>query len=210
MLIVTYINVATTFTVEESCTTYYRSALSTTYHHHHCNCAMPVNRPVPCLRCGQAFNQGWATINHQRVCIPEENEVVHEEDMDHEDVQTSDDDANVPSVELEEYIDRLERAGTLDTTHMLQYLSWKRRPLPEEILEICKFLRSVECGGGSSDGGALHVLRYAKSLGGRGDLLPKTIDTCWSKIAKVHFNLHFNLRFNLHVNLHCNVHLNVH
>jgi hypothetical protein len=145
---------------------------------------MPLNRPVPCIRCGQAFNQGWATINHHRVCIPDDLEAVIQS-SDEAVIQSSDDDANVPVLDLEEYFERLERAGTLDTQHILQYLSWKRRPLTAEILEICKFLRSVECGGGSSDGGALHVLRYAKSLGGSGDLLPKTIDTCWSKISKV-------------------------
>jgi hypothetical protein len=138
---------------------------------------------------------------------------------DHEgDVLTSDDDVEVPYMDLDEYIQHLDRQGTLDTQHMMKYVSWKREPLTDEVLEICKFLRSVECGGGSSDGGALHSLRYAKSLGGRGDLLPKTIDTCWKKISKVllhvhcnvyhtvQYNVHYHVRFNIHYNIPYNVH----
>ena len=124
------------------------------------------------------------------VCIPADNE----EQLQ---VLPRDDDAHATHIDLEEYLNSLERKGTLDTQHILQYLSWKRQPLTEEILEICKFLRSVECGVGSSDGSALHNLRYSKSLGGRGDLLPKTIDTCWKKISQVQ---------NVHFNVHCNVH----
>jgi hypothetical protein len=124
----------------------------------------------------------------------------------------------------------LDRQGTLDTGHVLQYMSWKRRPLSEEVLEVCKFLRSVESGGGSSDGGALHALKYAKSLGGRGDLLPRTMETCWRKIAKVSLNVHCDVHGNVHCEVrsdvryqvncnvhcevrctvHCDVHCNVH
>jgi hypothetical protein len=165
--------------------------------------AMPRNRPVPCIQCGEAFNQGWATINHRRVCMPVENEVYGDGDVHedvHEDEVYDDDDADVPYpyLDLHDYLEHLEEQGTLDTQHMLQYIAWKRRPLTDEVLEICRFLRSVECGGGSSDGGALHSLRYAKSLGGRGDLLPKTIDTCWKKISQVPMNVHFNVHYNVH------------
>ena len=93
---------------------------------------------------------------------------------------------------LEEYLANLERNGTLDPTHMVQYLSWKRVPLTDEVLEVCKFLRSVESGSGCSDGAARHSLLYAKSLGGRADLLPKTMDS-WSKVAKVLLNVHFDV-----------------
>ena len=170
---------------------------------------MPRYRPVQCHRCGESFNQGWATINHRRHCMPVENEVEGDGDVHEEEVQTSDDDADVPYMDLEDYIQHLERQGTLDTKHMLQYISWKRQPLTEEVLEICKFLRSVECGGGSSNGGALEYLRYAKSLGGRGDLLPKSVVTCWRKLSKVLRNVHCNVYFTVHYNVNCNVHSNV-
>ena len=132
--------------------------------------------------------------------MPVENEVAGDGDVHEDEVQTSDDDdADVPYMDLDDYIEHLERQGTLDTEHMLQYVPWKRRPLTDEVLEICKFLRSVECGGGSSDGGALHSLRYARSLGGRGELLPKTIATCWKKISQVPMNVHFNVHYNVHL-----------
>lgn len=108
---------------------------------------------------------------------------------------------NEDVISLEDFFCRLDAQGTLDTTHVLQYLSWKRAALSEEVMEICKFLRSVESGGGSSDGRAYFALQYAKSLGGRANYLPKTIETCWRKISKV--------RVNIPCNVSCNVQHNV-
>jgi hypothetical protein len=157
---------------------------------------MPLNRSVPCERCGKAFSQGFATINHMKVCVRERNVGITEDvEVQNDGVvhHGVEDDGLQEDNSLEEYLANLERNGTLDPTHMVQYLSWKRVPLTDEVLEVCKFLRSVESGSGCSDGAARHSLLYAKSLGGRADLLPKTMETCWSKVAKVLLNVHFDV-----------------
>jgi hypothetical protein len=91
---------------------------------------------------------------------------------------------------IEQHLSRLEEAGTLDTTHVLQYSTWGPILLSPRILEICRFLRSVEAGGGSSNSGSGASLTYARSLDGRGLILPKTVETCWEQMSKVCANEH--------------------
>ena len=63
-------------------------------------------------------------------------------------------------------------------------------PVKDEEIEICRFLRSTEIGGGASDGNSQAALAYAKTLGGRRDLLPKMIKTCWAKVDRVRSSVH--------------------
>jgi hypothetical protein len=99
-------------------------------------------------------------------------------------------DAPVQELSLEAHFAHLENLGTLDIAHVLQYSTWGRVPVKEAEIEICRFLRSTEIGGGASDGNSQAALAYAKTLGGRGDLLPKMIKTCWAKVDRVRNSVH--------------------
>jgi hypothetical protein len=79
----------------------------------------------------------------------------------------------------------LDNRGTLDTSHVLQYLCWGNVQLSPKEREVFRFLRSVEMGGGASTQSARALLDYVHSLGGRGAILPVTVRTCWSIVAKV-------------------------
>jgi hypothetical protein len=85
---------------------------------------------------------------------------------------------------IAEHLERLDSAGTLDTTQLLRYAEWGELELSPTDVEVCKFLRSVEIGGGASDAASRASLDYARSLGGRGSLLPKTVRTCWKKVQQ--------------------------
>jgi hypothetical protein len=92
----------------------------------------------------------------------------------------------------------MERAGTLDLTQVLRYTGWGPVEVSDADIEICRFLRSNEVGGGASNAKSEAALLYAKTLGGRGDLLPKTMKTCWAKVERVrllfrYLNVHFEL-----------------
>ena len=84
-----------------------------------------------------------------------------------------------------EHFSNLDRDGTLDTEQVLHYANWGKLELTPKELEICRFLRSMEIGGGASDVASRASLEYARSLGGRGLLLPKTVRHCWTTIDKV-------------------------
>jgi hypothetical protein len=110
----------------------------------------------------------------------------------------------------------LEDEGTLDVEHMLQYVRWGKVPLADNEVETCKFLRSIESGGGASEAKSQAFLSYAKSLGGRGDLLPKTMETCWKTVSRVRFISMLICRMFIltyvrcSLRIHCNVQFHIH
>ncbi len=102
----------------------------------------------------------------------------------------------------EAHLNELKRMGTLDTEFTMQYMGWGRVVMSVRQQEILRFLRSVECGGGASRAATLSTLLYAKSLGGRADHLPRTVETCWSELKKVHCNVHFDAHLKVHFNVY--------
>ena len=73
-----------------------------------------------------------------------------------------------------------------DAKRVLKYLSWTRRPLTPLEHEAIKFLRCASFGHGLSKAHANEWLAYERDFGGRAALLPKSIDTVWSTMAKAH------------------------
>ena len=102
---------------------------------------------------------------------------------------------NGDQISIPEHFDRLEELGTLDLAHVMKYSTWGKVHVKKKEVEICRFLRSTEVGGGSSDGKAEAALLYAKTLGGRGNLLPKTLRTCWATVDRI--SLHCALKCSL-------------
>ena len=86
---------------------------------------------------------------------------------------------------VEAHFDHLDAIGTLDTAHVLQYLEWGKVHFSAREIEIFRFLRSKEMGGGASGMATRASLNYAKTLEGRGLLLPVTVRTCWETVSKV-------------------------
>jgi hypothetical protein len=104
---------------------------------------------------------------------------------------------------IEAHFTKLDKQRTLDTKHVLQYTGWgvHNVQLSSKEREVCRFLRSVEMGGGASTGSSRASLNYARSLGGRGGRLPKTVRTCWKVVAKVNNAVTFVVTFILYVHL---------
>ena len=154
---------------------------------------MPKNQDIECAACGRLFAQGFATLNHAQVCpgfrddcrdLTDDDVGFHDEGGSADVAEGSEDEAAASSYTVCAHLNKLEAAGTLDCTHLLQYLGWGKVMLTPKDLEVCRFLRSVEQGGGASSSSTRASLDYARSLGGRGDVLPKTVRTCWSRMGK--------------------------
>ena len=67
----------------------------------------------------------------------------------------------------------------------LQYATWGSKELTAAEAETFRFLAVTDAGDGTSRRVATGTLRYARSLGGRACLLPKSMDTAWSMLTKV-------------------------
>jgi hypothetical protein len=179
----------------------------------------PHHRRVVCPKCSQVFAQGYGYNKYARYCdggensddcdnvLPPEDEDVHsgcdyEEYMaandgeDDQDMEAGHEDEATTSIE--DHFTKLEESGTLDLDHVLYCSQWGKVEVQDNEVEICRFLRSTEVGGGASNEKSTAALLYAKSLGGRGDLLPKTMKTCWAKVDRVRLllcNVHPDVRF---------------
>lgn len=166
-----------------------------------------------CVTCGREMKQGWAYQNHRKICgVVRTYEAIddhmqaavleHNEQHGHC--------ARVPQLAFDEGHNltvekHFTECTTLDTTQVLRYMGWGRLTLSDSELECCRFLRSIEKGGGSSDSSARASLDYARSLGGRGDLLPSTVRTCWTKINEVFIthSLYYSFPFHFIVHSQC-------
>jgi hypothetical protein len=89
-----------------------------------------------------------------------------------------------PKIDVTEYMHKLAERGTLDITFMLQYKRPDRRLSAREI-ETCRFLRATETGAGCSRRQVMAHLQYARSLEGRGALLPPGYKQLWKCIDTV-------------------------
>jgi hypothetical protein len=150
---------------------------------------------IACVTCGRMFAHGFAALNHARACTRGEayvddgpDDVVFPDDEANDDGDVAD--AVVPRDSIDAHFTKLEAAGTLDCKHVLQYLGWGKVTLTEKNREVCRFLRSVEQGGGASVSSMRANLDYARTLGGRGNLLPRTVRCCWARVEKVCRNVH--------------------
>ena len=175
---------------------------------------MPKDRAViECAACGRGFAQGFATLNHAQVCPGFRDACLDHTDDDlgfHDEAaasntEGSENETAASSNTVQAHFNKLEAAGTLECSHVLQYLGWGKLVLTPKDLEVCRFLRSVEQGGGASAASTRASLDYARSLGGRGELLPKTVRTCWSRLEEVtilHYRCECSLP-NIVAHVHC-------
>jgi hypothetical protein len=178
----------------------------------------PHHRRVVCPKCSSVFAQGYGYNKHARYCDGGNNSddsdvLPAEEEDDPTDIDfdlgmdSSDDEAegdmevgheDEQTTSIEDHLTRMEELGTLDLDHVLYCHKWGKVAVQDNEVEVCRFLRSTEVGGGASNTKSTAALLYAKSLGGRGDLLPKTMKTCWAKVDRVCrllYNVHPDVRF---------------
>jgi hypothetical protein len=163
---------------------------------------MPRNGLLKCRTCQKPIRQGFAYLNHAKVChvfrsymeehaamdavVAMDEDVVVAMDGGDMDMDAVGDMVAEPcSGTIAEHLERLSSASTLDTKQLLRYAEWGELELSPTDEEVLRFLRSVEIGGGASDAASRASLDYAHSLGGRGLLLPKTVRTCWNKVKQV-------------------------
>ena len=170
----------------------------------------PRNKRVMCPHCEDVFARGRGFNKHVRFCLggsaSSEEETAVAAVLEHADnVDMGGDDDNIAEVaehedahSIADHFDCLEALGTLDLSHVLQYSTWGRTRVKDDVVEICRFLRSTEIGGGSSDGKAQAHLDYAKTLHGRGDLLPKTLKTCWAKVDRARYSVLHEVHYRIH------------
>jgi hypothetical protein len=140
---------------------------------------MPCARQTTCAGCGGLFSIGWGILNHTRnsPCTPVSAGAAAAEDAQIE----------IPQVvsTVHDYMESLAERGTLAPAFLHTYGKWGPRPVSRIVTEACRFLRTTEVGCGSSRRHGQTFLDYAKSLGGRAHLLPKTVEGCWKLVEKV-------------------------
>jgi hypothetical protein len=159
---------------------------------------MPRNQDIDCLTCGKKTKQGFASLNHARVCagvqhyLAQDNRALFDDGGREALWQDEEEDPGLEggildgtAKSIEEHFDYLDQQGTLDVSQVLRYLGWGRLVVSAKEKEVFLFLRSVEMGGGASDASVRASLDYVRSLGGRGIHLPKTVRTCWKRLEKV-------------------------
>ena len=78
--------------------------------------------------------------------------------------------------------------GDFDDNYLRRFESWgdPGGPLDAAHREIFAFLAVVSCGAGMSTLHATAMLQYCHGLGGKGSLLPLTIDGCWAVVKAYH------------------------
>ena len=163
---------------------------------------MPRNQFTVCDVCGQDIKQGWAFQNHRKICFAVREYITIDDHMEAACAQYV---ANVADYELVPSFTvegQLSSSKTIDSAHIVRYLGWGRLSMSDTELECCRFLRSIEVGGGSSDGSARASLDYAHTLGGRADLLPTTVRTCWAKVLQVYIMQSLSYSFYIHHHVH--------
>ena len=72
-----------------------------------------------------------------------------------------------------------------DSPGLGQCMEWGPRILTPQEEETFRFLQVVDAGSGASGRVAQGMLSYARRLGGKGLLLPRTIRACWAAVDKV-------------------------
>jgi hypothetical protein len=122
----------------------------------------------------------------------EDDELVTSDDDDDSNIDAElDDEDDEAEKTVEDYLrdltdDTYRTDIQYDPKRVLKYLSWTKRPLTEIEHETIRFLRCASFGNGLSKAHANEWLAYERELGGRAELLPKTIDTLWSTMERAH------------------------
>ena len=154
----------------------------------------PTPRRTTCSKCGERFSIGWGLMNHQQsspCATAVENEGVDEGPV----VEGT----GPPTVSM--YMEALALRGTLDPHFLHKYAGWGPRPVNRVVTECSRFLRATEVGAGSSRRQAQTFLDYTKSVGGRGHILPKTVEGCWTTLEKVTFHNVFVTFYYMHCHI---------
>ena len=158
---------------------------------------------VRCPHCDRQFRQGWTLRNHMTKCAPrpahaaggcddnahnndDGGNSAHSDGGSHEDHQPE-----TPPIhqsrqppQARAFEQHLSSAKSAPGA-ALEYAGWGPKELTAAEAETFRFLAVTDAGDGTSRRVATGMLRYARSLGSRASLLPKSMDTSWAMLTKV-------------------------
>jgi hypothetical protein len=83
------------------------------------------------------------------------------------------------------YLAMLDRDGTVEYEHVLQYTTWGTLHCTDSLKEVLRFLRAVYCGTGVSRRQAQELLDYQHTMGGNSFMLPTKVEQCWMRVEEV-------------------------
>ena len=157
-------------------------------HQRHCKGAEPA---FACASCGVAFECKKSLANHQRLCRGgtwNESATQNEPgDMLCDDEREGNGDGGPvdtrPSIGA--YMALLDQQGTLDSAHIVRHRA-PRRSISQEERAVIRFLRSTETGGGCSRRQVESLLQHARSLGPKGEMLPRGYNKLWQIVDTAH------------------------
>ena len=157
-------------------------------HQRHCKGAEPA---FACASCGVAFECKKSLANHQRLCRGgtwNESATQNEPgDMLCDDEREGNGDGGPvdtrPSIGA--YMALLDQQGTLDSAHIVRHRA-PRRSISQEERAVIRFLRATETGGGCSRRQVESLLQHARSLGPKGEMLPRGYNKLWQIVDMAH------------------------
>ena len=119
------------------------------------------------------------------------NDEINEDETSNEDENGGMEYANLEQEPaIQEYLAGLDEEGSLDIEAVRSFKDWGGMPSDYRLIETLKFMRAVCAKGGSSTVHARSIVRYCRRSSNRlANLLPKTIRTCWQRIAVAHREL---------------------
>jgi hypothetical protein len=79
----------------------------------------------------------------------------------------------------------LDQQGTLDSAFVVRHRA-PRRSMSQEERAVMRFLRATETGGGCSRRQVGSLLRHARSLGPKGEMLPRGHNKLWQVVETAH------------------------
>ena len=165
-----------------------------------------MKRATICLVCSQKVGQGFALINHKRLCKsrvnvnpPAQQEVINQQLQELPDHLESHAHADDPEEQHQDQdiVPEDQDIGPQDPdinpiAQLPQQTQRKSlfRKLSPEVKEAMEFLAMCDTGEGCSREMAQAFLKYHRRKGGpSARLLPKDVRTCWSRVEQVSFML---------------------
>jgi len=158
-----------------------------------------MKRATICLVCSQKVGQGFALINHKRLCKsrvnvnpPAQQEVINQQLQELPDPLESHAHGDDPEEQHQDQ-DIVPQDPDIDPMAQLPQLTQRNRlfrKLSPEVKEAMQFLAMCDTGEGCSREMAQAFLKYHRRKGGpSARLLPKDVRTCWSRVEQVSFML---------------------
>lgn len=166
---------------------------------------IPLRRNhVRCPHCREQFRKGYTFMRHvhwcnERIVVPPSDGATNKRDDGatneegateelptcvHHDGSEDDSATNeeLPHLaELDAYLSAVLGEGG----SCLNYANWGNCTVTTQEAETFRFLKVIDAGDGMSRRAAKGVLDYTRGLGGKGLLLPKSMQACWQVLDRV-------------------------